>query len=66
MTVSDYKNQQSDDSDGEQQGFYAGGSQHSGNMILGECCEFACFDIFSLTNLVHLKFFIMNDLSISL
>jgi len=35
MTVSDYKNQQSDDSDSEQQGFYAGGSQHSGNMILG-------------------------------
>ena len=43
MTVSDYKNQQSDDSDGEQQGFYAGGSQNSGNMILGECWQFACF-----------------------
>jgi len=35
MTVSDYKNQESDDSDSEQQGFYAGGSQNSGNMILG-------------------------------
>ena len=61
MTVSDYKNQQSDDSDSEQQGFYAGGSQHSGNMILGECSKFACFNKFSLTNLVLIKFFKMND-----
>merc|ERR1712183_423104 len=36
MTVSDYKNQDNEDSDDEgQQGFYAGGSQNSGNMILG-------------------------------